>query len=313
MSGFTILGLRVVRAAVRYGSFSTAAENLGYTQSAVSRQIALMEKAAGVALFDRQARGVQPTEAGRIVAQHAETVLNELNTTEQSLRELGSPSSRRLRVGAYSTAMAALVPVAIAEYATREPSTRIKLREGLSAALLASVVSGRLDMAIVTEPQREPAGIDLTPLLEDELYLAMPVNHRLAGRRSVTGEELRGERWISGAANPADGLLGIWNQSTEQLNIDFIVRDWVSKIGLVMAGLGLAVVPGLMVPSLPEGVAVAQIGETSAKRVTLAATPATAEGEERCREFLITLRESAIEVGLGAARRLRNTRYSRRM
>ncbi len=239
-------------------------------------------------------------------------MLNELSVTEQLLRELGSRSVRRLRVGAYSTAMAALVPAAINEYATREPLTRITLREGLSAALLASLVSGRLDMAIITEPHRQPAGIDFTPIIEDQLYVAMPVTHRLAGRRSVTGEELREERWISGAAHPVEGLLGIWNQSDKQLNIDFVVRDWVSKFGLVTAGLGLAVVPGLMVSALPEGVVVAQIGEPSAKRVTFAATSATAEGEERCRAFLITLRESAAEVGLGAARRLRHTRYPRR-
>jgi DNA-binding transcriptional LysR family regulator len=109
MGDFTIVGLRVVREAAMSGSFSTAAENLGYTQSAVSRQIALMEQAAGRALFERHARGVRPTAAGRIVVRHADAVLGELGTARHDLDTLAARPPALLRVGAFSTAMAVLV------------------------------------------------------------------------------------------------------------------------------------------------------------------------------------------------------------
>jgi DNA-binding transcriptional LysR family regulator len=130
MGDFTVVGLRVVRAAARHGSFSVAAERLGYTQSAVSRQIGLMEQAAGRPLFERQARGVRPTEAGRIVLAHAETMLAELIATQHDLRELSALPAGRLRVGGFSSAMAALIPRTIAAFARQEPQTQGAVARG---------------------------------------------------------------------------------------------------------------------------------------------------------------------------------------
>ena len=173
MSDFTVVGLRVVREAARHGSFSMAADVLGYTQSAISRQIALMEQAAGQALFERRARGVEPTVAGRVVVRHAEVVLGELRGARQDLQQLSTRPRGRLRVGAFSTAMAALVPRAIAALVTQEPQTQVSLREGVSPGLLTSVARGRLDLAVVTPPEHVPEGVELTPLLDDPLFVAI--------------------------------------------------------------------------------------------------------------------------------------------
>src|SRR5918999_1589381 len=111
MVDLSVVGLRVVREVARRGSLTAAAERLGYTQSAVSRQVALMERATGRPLFDRHARGVRLTEAGEIVLRRAEAVLAELEAAGQDLDDLrGRPSAGRLRVGAFSTAFGALVP-----------------------------------------------------------------------------------------------------------------------------------------------------------------------------------------------------------
>jgi DNA-binding transcriptional LysR family regulator len=114
MTEFTLTGLRVLLEVAERGSFSASARRLGYTQSAVSRQIALAETAAGRPLFVRQARGVQLTDAGRLVARHADAMLRELEAARQGLEDLGARPPGRLRVGAFSTGMAALVPRAIA-------------------------------------------------------------------------------------------------------------------------------------------------------------------------------------------------------
>ncbi|MFC5835923.1 LysR family transcriptional regulator [Nonomuraea insulae] len=305
MSEFTVLGLRVVREAARQGSFSIAAERLGYTQSAVSRQIALMEQAAGRALFDRHARGVQPTEAGRVVLRHADAVLGALESAHQDLRDLSGRPSGRLRVGAFSTAMAALVPQALAAWSGRESQVRVSLREGTSPRLLTAVERGRLDVAVVTPPRHPPGDLELTFLLDDPLFVAVAPDHPLAGQGSVTTARLRDERWIIGSTEPGTTLLGAWSEDSWEPGIAFVARDWIAKLGLVAAGLGVTVVPGLAAAALPPAVALVRIDHPAAvRRTAVAHRPGT--GDERLRRtFTEALRDSAAELSAQVRHRLR--------
>jgi DNA-binding transcriptional LysR family regulator len=305
MSEFTVVGLRVVREAARHGSFSVAAERLGYTQSAVSRQIALMERAAGKALFERQARGVYPTEAGRVVIRHAEAVLGTLHAARQDLHDLGVPAPGRLRVGAFATAAAALVPRAIAALLRQEPQTRVPLREGISPSLLTAVCRGRLDLAVVTPPAHPPAGVEVIPLLDDPLLVAVAPGHRFAGWASVTAAALRDERWIAGSAEPGSTLLGAWTDASWQPDVAFVARDWTAKLGLVAAGLGITVVPGLAVPALPPTIAVVRIDDPAAVRATAVACRAGAPDDRRRRGFIEALRDAAAELSTEVRHRLR--------
>ncbi|WP_227981546.1 LysR family transcriptional regulator [Nocardia spumae] len=265
MGEFSILGLRVVREAARSGSFSTAAERLGYTQSAVSRQIALMELAAGRELFERHARGVRPTAAGRIVVRHAEVVLGELDSARERLDRLDDRPTT-VRVGAFSTAMAALIPRAIAL-----TSARILLREGTSPRLLTALGRGRLDLAVVTAADPIPGDVVVEHVVDDPLLVAVGPGHRLAGQRSVTPEQLRDERWIAGSSEVGGTLLGAWHDPHHDHDPDiaFVARDWFAKLGLVAAGMGVTVVPGIAVPMLPSAVAVVRIDHRAAMRRTV--------------------------------------------
>jgi DNA-binding transcriptional LysR family regulator len=302
MAEFTIAGLRVVREAARHGSFSTAAERLGYTQSAVSRQIALMERAAGRPLFERHARGVQPTEAGRVVLRHAEAVLGALDNVHNDLQDLGARSPGRLRVGAFSTAMGALVPRAIAATLEREPRARIPLREGLSPRLLTAVERGRLDLAVVTRPDQAPHGVEVIALLDDPLLVAVPPGHPLSAHAAVTVDMLRDQRWIAGSTEPGGTLLGAWTDGSWQPEIAFVARDWVAKLGLVAAGLGVTVVPGLAVPALPPGLALVRIDHPSAARPTAIAHRTDAPLR---RTFTEALRDAAADLSAQVRKRLR--------
>jgi DNA-binding transcriptional LysR family regulator len=308
MSDFTVVGLRVVREAARHSSFSAAAERLGYTQSAVSRQIALMEQAAGQALFERQARGVRPTAAGRVVVRHADTVLGELDSVRQDLQDLGPLPPGRLRVGAFSTATAALMPRSIAAFVRQEPKTRLSLREGISPRLLTSLTRGHLDLAVVTPPRHPPDGIEVIALLDDPLFVATAPAHPIAGQTSVTTAMLRGERWIAGATEPGTPLLGAWTDDSWQPEIAFVARDWVAKLGLVSAGLGITVVPGLAVPALPPALAVVRIDHPTAMRTTAAAYRADNPDIHRLHTFVETLRDTAAELSAEVRHRLRQDR-----
>ncbi|MBF6075862.1 LysR family transcriptional regulator [Nocardia beijingensis] len=304
MDEFTVAGLRVVREAAACGSFSTAAENLGYTQSAVSRQIALMERAAGRALFERHARGVQPTEAGRIVLRHADVILGELDQARHDIRHLATRPVGRLRIGAFSTAMAALVPRAIAATTARDPRLRISLREGLSARLLTAVARERLDLAVVTAPDTLPSGVVIEPLLDDPLLVAVGSAHPLAGAVSATPDMLRDERWIAGSQEPSATLLGAWRDPGREPRIAFVARDWVAKIGLVAAGSGSTVVPGIAVPVLPATVAVLRIDHPSAVRRTVVVYRDRGAAQPRG-AFIEALRDQAADLAAQVRQRLR--------
>jgi DNA-binding transcriptional LysR family regulator len=321
MAEFTVVGLRVVREAARCRSFSAAAERLGYTQSAVSRHVALMEQVAGCALFERRARGVALTAAGRVVVRRAEAVLDELDAIRGELRDLDDHAPARLRIGAFSTAMAALVPRAIAALTRRQPQTRVTLRETVSPRLLTSVARGHLDLAVVTVSDPTPAevtvadsapggtaasepasaAVALIPLLDDPLLVALPPEHPLAGRPSVAPAALRDQRWIVGSTEPGTSLLGAWTGSAWQPDIAFIARDWVAKIGLVRAGLGVTIVPGLAVSMLPPDVAVTRIDHPSAMRTVAVAAPHGGLPDS----FIEDLRDAAVDLATETRQRLR--------
>ncbi|MEU1210052.1 LysR family transcriptional regulator [Nocardia sp. NPDC005825] len=301
MGEFTVTGLRVVREAARSGSFTRAAERLGYTQSAVSRQITLMERAAGAPLFDRRARGVHPTDAGRIVLRHADTVLDAIAAAGDELRH--PLPAGRIRVGAFSTAMAALVPGAIAGVAARNPGVRVHLREGATPSLLTALIKRRIDLAVLSGRPDHPEDLNVEPLLDDSLFVAVHAAHRLAGRVSVPIAELRAEAWIAGSADPGDTLLGAWSGPAWQPRVAHTARDWVAKLGLVAAGLGITVVPGLVVSALPTRISVVRIDDPAARRPTVLAYRRAATAPDH--PMIEALRDSAAALAAEVRARLR--------
>ena len=168
--------------------------------------------------------------------------------------------------------MAALIPGALALLATREPRLSVMLREGTSERLTDKVVSGRLDLAVVTSRSGPPDGVVFDALIDDPLLVAMPRTHRLAGLARIDPEELRDEQWIAGSSDPRSTLLGAWTTGGWRPRIAFEVRDWTAKIGLVAGGFGITVVPGLSASTLPASVAVAAIEHPAAVRSVVVAT-----------------------------------------
>jgi DNA-binding transcriptional LysR family regulator len=306
MAELSLVGLRVVREVARRGSFSAAAELLGYTQSAVSRQVALMEQAAGRALFERHARGARLTEAGAIVIRRADAMLAELEATHQDLDDLGARPPSRLRVGAFSTALGALVPRALALFRLQQPRTKVLLREGTSEHLLARVADGRLDLAVVTPPAVASGGVELFTLLEDPLLVAVGRAHPLAARTRVPADDLQEERWVAGSTDARSTLLGAWSNSTWEPEIAYVARDWTAKLGLVAAGLGMTVVPGLALPSLPGTVAVVRIDHPAAKRTTAIAAHVARSSNPHWQSFSEALQDEAAQLAAEIRRRIRD-------
>jgi DNA-binding transcriptional LysR family regulator len=254
----SLTGLRVVVEVARTGSFSAAAERLGYTQSAVSRQVAATERAAGTRLFERGARGVRPTAAGEVLLRHAARVLDDVAAADQELAGLRDRLAGRLAVGGFPTVAAVLLPRAIARLAAAHRGLHVQLTEASTPAQLSALRRGRLEVAVVATGPGLP-DYDLAGLRRTELHsnrgagVAVADSHPFAAREWVRVDELVDQAWVVGARSGEGPEFGAWPGIPEP-RIAFAVRDWPTRFGLVAAGLGIALVPGLAAEAVPRGV-----------------------------------------------------------
>jgi DNA-binding transcriptional LysR family regulator len=279
---FAPTGLRVLREVAQTGSFSAAAASLGYTQSAVSRQVAALESAAGRRLFERGRQGVALTPAGARLLTSAVRVLDEL---ESARRELAGEQTdgRPVRLGAFPTAVAGLVPRALAALPEQ---LNVMLREGTTPALTRGLRAGTLDLAILarTPPFRpldaESPAFELTTLSERELAVGVPANHPLARAQAVEVSELEGQVWVASRSDAGDTLLGVWPGLAERPDVRYVVRDWLAKLRIVAAGLAITTIAPIMLDALPEGIRIVAVrGEPQEmRRVVLARRPGPLDG-----------------------------------
>jgi DNA-binding transcriptional LysR family regulator len=290
---FSPTGLRVLCEVAQTGSFSAAALSLGYTQSAVSRQVAALEATAGRRLFDRSRSGVTLTPAGARLLASARRVLDELDAARRELA--GDPAANRpVRLGAFAAAAAGLVPRALSAV---PPHLKVTLREATTPALTRALRAGTIDLAILARtppfrpPDAESPALELTTLSERELAIGVSVNHPLARARSVEVEELEGQIWVASRSDSGETLLGVWPGLAERPEIRYVVRDWLAKLQLVAAGLAITTIAPIMSDALPEGVRVVAVrGEPQeTRRVVLARSPGPIDAATaRVGEALIT-------------------------
>jgi DNA-binding transcriptional LysR family regulator len=276
----SLTALRVFRAVAEQGTFTAAAVSLGYTQSAVSRQIAAIERAAGAELLERRRDGVRLTAAGRVVMRRATVVLDEIEATARELSGLEGQAGT-VRLGWFPSAGAVLVPRALAALRRSHPGLRVVGREGSTPALVRALRAGSLDLAVLASappfrpPDAESPPLVLRTLTERALCLAVPAAHPLAREDFVDVADLRGQRWIAGGAAGEDRLLGVWPGLDERPEIVHTTRDWLAKLHLVAAGCGLTTVPAALAAVAPPGVRVLPVrgGPQEQRRLLLARLP----------------------------------------
>ncbi len=278
----SLVGLRVLREIAEVGTFTAAADALGYTQSAVSRQVAALEREAGVALFERRPGSTRFTSAGLTLLRHARVVLDELDIARTELDGVASVP-QEVRLGVYVSGGAALLPSCVASLRRTRPEIRLATREGSTPALLRALRAGTLDLAVITSrPPHRPPDTELpqvhTEILgETSLLIAAPATGRFTGRTSVTTEELAGVDWIASASSGAEPLLGVWPGLAGRPRIAHSARDWLTKLRLVAGGCGVTTVPTNLVPLLPEGVIALTVDGAPAerRRILIAHLPAS--------------------------------------
>jgi DNA-binding transcriptional LysR family regulator len=296
MADVSTVWLRAFLEVARQGSFTLAARTLGWTQSAVSRQISSLEAALGGApLFDRLPRGVRLTEAGRVLVPYAETVAEALRGAGRELTALRELAGGRLRFGAFATADAALVPQALAAFRARHPKVRVTREEGLTPRLLDRLTAGHLDLAVVSTTGRPPLeSYDLHHLLDESLYVAVPAGHPLADGGPVRLGRFADADWISGSARPEGTLLDAALREGFRPRVAHVVAEWTAKQGYVAAGLGVTLVPALAAASVrPDVALVPVLDEGAPARAVYAATVRGQSPAPAAEAFVGALREAA--------------------
>jgi DNA-binding transcriptional LysR family regulator len=278
----SVTGLRILREVAERGSFTAAAAALGYTQSAVSRQVATLESTARTQLFERHPAGVRLTPAGGRLLRHAAVVLDEIETATRELAG-ATPAGGRIRLGVFAAGGAVLLPRALTILRRTNPLIEVTTREGSTPVLVRGLRAGTLDLAVVASapPFRPPDGesppLRLETLTETSLSVAMAAGHPLAGGDTVTVDELQGQRWIASTSTGSETLLGVWPGLSGRPVISHTARDWMTKLQLVAAGCGLTTLPAVLKPVVPPGVRVLAVrgGPLELRRTVLARLPGT--------------------------------------
>jgi DNA-binding transcriptional LysR family regulator len=270
--------LRVLREVAAKGSFSAAAESLAYTQSAVSQQIAALEREAGTRLVDRSARGVRLTEAGSALVRHAEVILARLNDAEAELEAIAGLRGGRVRLVSFASAGATLMPRAIALFRERHPGVELSLEPGEQDEAIAMLKAGEADIALTIDAEFcsiADDGIELLHVLDDPMYVVLPREHPLAAKPRIRLEELRDDAWLGGSSTGCPDtliLLRACNAAGFEPRIAFHSDDYLAIQGFVAAGVGVSLIPDLALLAVRDDVAIRALKSSPPVRRIQAAT-----------------------------------------
>ena len=267
--------LRILREVADHGSFSAAADSLHLTQSAVSQQIAALEREAGTLLIDRNRGNLRLTDPGEALIGHTEAVLARLDEAERELREIAGLRSGRLRMVSFPTAGATLVIRAVAAFRKKHPQVRLLLTEAEPDTSMPQLRAGAHDLALVYDYNAstipEERDTERTLLLKERMQLALPKEHPLAARRTVSLSDLAQETWITGTESGGGAcrrnVFGACQDAGFEPQIGFESDDYQVHQSLVSAGMGVSLVPELLLTGRQPGMAVVDIEDPPVRRV----------------------------------------------
>ncbi|RPE32400.1 LysR family transcriptional regulator [Kitasatospora cineracea] len=265
--------LRALHAVAVHGSVGGAATALGFTPSAISQQIAKLERETRTVLLERQGRGIQLTDAARQLADTAQRVLALVEQAEVTLEEQRGRPAGRLLVAAFPTAARGLLPAVLAELHTTCPELDVRLLESDPYPAAELVARGEVDLAVVqdwaTVPLPVQDGLDRLDLGTDPVDLLLPAGHPLAALDAVPVTALRGQRWISVPPGNIchDWLLRTMRETGEEPDVAHRVGEFQTQLALIAAGLGLGLIPRLGRGPLPPGIAARPVTPEPVRRV----------------------------------------------
>jgi len=250
---FDLTDLRTFVAVADLGSFRAASESLHLTQPALSRRVDKLERALGFRLFDRTTRKVELNAMGRSFLPRARHVLNELDSALLGMTDLSDRLRGQVTIACIPSAVATLVADALREFLGRFPRIRVRVIDEGATDILLAVAHGEADFGISYLGTQEP-DLEFEPLFEEDFVLACPIDHLLAGRRSVTWSELAQHDGVMLAPGSGNRMLIDQALGTVPVRPSWSceVRHVPALLSLIEAGIGVGAVPRLAVPEGPQ-------------------------------------------------------------
>ncbi|MGW0813980.1 LysR family transcriptional regulator [Streptomyces viridiviolaceus] len=300
MADWDIRKLQILRTLRERGTVTATAEALNMTPSAVSQQLTNLSRQLGVPLLRAQGRRVRLTDAARLVLRHAEAVFEQLERADAELAAYAHGEAGEVRVGAFSTAVPALVVPAVTALRAAHPGVSVRVREAEAQEAYELLAAGEVDLALSLAAQAPTAAdprFTRVPLLADPLDVALPGDHPLAGAAELRLADLAAEPWIFGGSGPwSDITRAACEAAGFRPHQGHAAAGWTAILAMVEAGMGVALVPR-MAAVRREGVVMRELtADRPVRHVVAAVRKGAGEGAAVAR-VLAALRTTARETG----------------
>ncbi len=259
--------LRILRAVVAEGSIGGAAAALGYTPSAVSQHIAVLQRETGLALVERVGRGIVTTDAGAALARESSAIFEGLSRLDGVVADLRHGRAGTLRVSYFASAGAAWMPSIIATIGSEYPDVRLDLR--LVELADSDTIAPDVEIYVETAPGTPIAGYDTEALVTEDYVVVVGAETRLAERDQVTLREIADEPWVDNdvaRGTCREALLRACTATGFTPSFRVETHDYLTAMRFVAAGVGITVVPTLALVELPAGVRTVAITEPTPRR-----------------------------------------------
>ncbi|RMI08912.1 LysR family transcriptional regulator [Cellulomonas triticagri] len=307
--------LRLVRAVHDTGSVTAAARALGLTQPAASQQLRVVERMVGTPVVVRAGRGVRLTEAGQVLARNAAAVQAALDATLEEVAAVASLRAGRVRVAAFPSAAATLLPGALAALRAAHPGLTSTFAEAEPPEALTELDAGRVDVAVTFRDAAPGPGADPSPagdaprrlrvpLLRDDVVVVLPASDGLPDGSPVDLATLADRPWIAGCPQCRAQLVATCARAGFAPGVDYATDDYLAVLGLVRAGLGVATLPGLALAALPRAGVTLHPGVPGARRLVeavvdpgTARVPAVAAALDALRTAAASIRHAHVLPG----------------
>lgn len=299
--------LRVLAEVARQGSFSAAADALHLSQSAVSQQVATLEREVGMSLLERTSEGPKLTDAGRTAVSHAEAAIARLDEAEHELAAIAGLEGGELRIASFPTASAVLLTEALTEFRDAHPKVRLSVTEAEPEQSLPLLRAAEVDVAVVFDYESIPAShledrdVELQLLLTESMYLALPKAHPLAAGDRAPMAELAAEAWLCGTrpSSCSQAVVEACRAAGFEPEITFESDEYAVLQGYVAAGLGYTLLPDLALPTLREDLVVRPTTPEAPKRRVWGATRAQGARSQATETIVDTLVRAGERVARG--------------
>lgn len=278
---FNLHQLRMLREVARRKTIAAAAESLGYTSSAISQQLANLEKATGVAVLERVGRNVRLTDAGRELVRHADDLLARFEAAQVAVERVNNEVRGQLDMAVYESVAATLLAPLLARLRSAYPDLSLRTRQADPDQALDALAAGDIDLAFAIDYRHAPApprdDIVRFPLLEDRFHLVVAENDALRGPR-VALADLANRPFISSPPSLSCGRCVVSACRDAGFDPDIVhqLDDYPTTLLLVAAGEGVALVPDLGLIEKPPGIRVIELEGTFSRTVQLAYRSASA-------------------------------------